>query len=182
MLIAIPRPFCDIRSLSPAEVLAKNIAWGSGWPRDHCLLRLTEPGSNKGHGLHSLWFLCAPVSCHLSRYVFEIPASRRATNHEVQSSNLSGRAMISKVKYFDSCGIFRDPVIAIIPGVAEHRLRTACRRFAKIRAFSSFRRWPRGVKSRVPLAFSKTVLDLLPVHHSLRRPRPLRLPFVRSLV
>jgi hypothetical protein len=43
-----------------------------------------------------------PVSCHLRRYVFEIPASHGATNQKVGSSNLSGRTICFEIPRLSS--------------------------------------------------------------------------------
>ena len=63
------------------------------------------------------------------------------------------------------------------------RLQLLIAEFPEIHICSGFRKVSCGeVNSLVPLIFSKTALGLLPVRHSLRRLRHLRLPFLRGLV
>jgi len=53
---------------------------------DHLVKKqIQKSGSNKGHTDCPPQCFRVPVSCHLRRYVFEIPASHGATNQKMTS-------------------------------------------------------------------------------------------------
>jgi hypothetical protein len=81
------------------------------------------------------------VSCHLRRYVFEIPASHGATNQKVGSSNLSGRTTCTQ---FQNTGTFRlspyfpVPVFSIVVNLPC----TEVERILEANGYATANNWP----------------------------------------